>query len=157
MPRIIVVDDQKDVRTMISMVLRVNHFEVVEAASAAAALRAFGEAHFDAAIVDVFLDESNGLELVACMRELVPELPVVVVSGMAAFDGAAMSDDLARVVYLQKPFRPAELLRAVAAAGAAVQAPQVVGAGYLAARIGSSAAGQQWRQKNAPACRGVCS
>jgi DNA-binding response OmpR family regulator len=129
MPRIIVVDDQKDVRAMICMVLRVNHFEVVEAATALSGLRAFGEEHFDAAIVDIFLDDSNGLDLIARMRELVPELPVVAVSGMAAFDGVAMSDDLARVVYLQKPFRPAELVRAVAAARAAVQVPQAAAAG----------------------------
>jgi hypothetical protein len=38
MPRILVVDDQKDVRSMICMVLRVNHFDVVEAASVAAAM-----------------------------------------------------------------------------------------------------------------------
>jgi DNA-binding NtrC family response regulator len=111
------------------MVLRVNHFEVVEAASAAEGMRAFGDAHFDVAIVDIFLDESNGLDLIARMRELAPDLPVVAVSGMAAFDGVAMSDDLARVVYLQKPFRPAELVRAVADARAAVQASQVAGAG----------------------------
>jgi DNA-binding response OmpR family regulator len=123
MPRIIVVDDQKDVRTMICMVLRVNHFDVVEAATADAGLQAFSEAHFDAAIVDIFLDDSNGLELIARLREQVPDLPVIAVSGMAAFDSAEMSDDLARVVYLQKPFRPAELIRAVAAARAAMQAP----------------------------------
>ena len=39
MPRILVVDDQADVRAMISMLLRVNHFEVTEAANAASALR----------------------------------------------------------------------------------------------------------------------
>jgi len=127
MPRILVVDDQKDVRTMICMVLRVNHFEVVEAASAAGGLQAFGEGHFDAAIVDIFLDDSNGLELIARLREQVPDLPVIAVSGMAAFDSAAMSEDLARVVYLQKPFRPAELIRAIATARAAVQ-PEVEGA-----------------------------
>jgi DNA-binding response OmpR family regulator len=120
MPRILVVDDQKDVRAMICMVLRVNHFDVVEAATAAAALKLFGEEHFDVVLVDVFLDDSNGLDLIATLRERVPDIPVVAVSGMTAFDGAAMSDDLARVVYLQKPFRPAELTRAVATARAAV-------------------------------------
>ena len=43
MPRILVVDDQTDVRAMISMVLRVKHFEVVEADSIKAGLRAFAE------------------------------------------------------------------------------------------------------------------
>lgn len=120
MPRILVIDDQKDVRAMISMVLRVNHFEVVEAASAAAGLQEFKQTPCDAAIVDVFLDDANGLDLVAAMRELVPDLPVVAVSGMTAFDGVEYSDTLTRVVYLQKPFRPAELMRAVAAARTAV-------------------------------------
>jgi DNA-binding response OmpR family regulator len=123
MPRILVVDDQKDVRAMICMVLRVNHFDVVEAANPAAALKVFSEEDFDVAIVDIFLEDSNGLDLIAGLRERAPNVPVVAVSGMTAFDGAAMSDDLARVVYLQKPFRPAELMRAVAAARAAVASP----------------------------------
>jgi DNA-binding response OmpR family regulator len=121
MQRILVVDDQKDVRAMICMVLRVNHFDVVEAASASAGLKLFAESQFDAAIVDIFLDDSNGLDLIAAMRDRVSDLPVVAVSGMTAFDGASMSDDLTRVVYLQKPFRPADLLRAVASARAAMR------------------------------------
>ncbi|MGJ5177141.1 response regulator [Bradyrhizobium oligotrophicum] len=121
MPRILVVDDQKDVRAMISMVLRVNQFDVVEAGTAAAGLQLFRDQTFDAVIVDIYLDDSNGLDLVAGMRALVPNIPVVAVSGMSAFDGAAMSDELTRVVYLQKPFRPAELMQAVESARAAVK------------------------------------
>jgi len=124
MPRILVVDDQKDVRAMICMVLRVNHFDVVEAATPAAAMKVFCEEDFDVAIVDIFLENSNGLELISGLRERAPNVPVVAVSGMTAFDGAAMSEDLARVVYLQKPFRPAELMGAVAAARAAVALPR---------------------------------
>ena len=121
MPRILVVDDQKGVRAMISMVLRVNQFDVVEAGTAAAGLQLFRDQAFDAAIVDIYLEESNGLDLVSGMRALVPDLPVVAVSGMSAFDGAAMSDELTRVVYLQKPFRPAELMHAVELARTAVK------------------------------------
>ena len=59
MPRVLVVDDQADVRTIISIVLRIQHFEIVEAESAASALKlfeqaSFGEASFDLAIVDIF-------------------------------------------------------------------------------------------------------
>jgi DNA-binding NarL/FixJ family response regulator len=53
--RILVVDDEADVRTMISVVLRVHRFEFVEAASGAAALKAFEDSSFDVAIVDAFL------------------------------------------------------------------------------------------------------
>ena len=41
MPRVLVVDDQADVRAMISIVLRIHHFEIIEAESAASALKLF--------------------------------------------------------------------------------------------------------------------
>ena len=120
MPRILVVDDQPDVRVMISMLLRVNHFEVIEVENAASALRSFETTTFDAAIVDIFLGNICGLDLISAMRERAPRLPVVAVSGMATLDAVSRPSDLADVVCLQKPFRPAELLRAVSSAREAV-------------------------------------
>jgi DNA-binding response OmpR family regulator len=115
MPRILVIDDQKDVRAMICMVLRVNHFEVTEAGSAAAGLKAFGEARFDVAIVDIFLSDASGFDVIAAMRDRVPDLPVVAVSGMTSLDSSGAVDP-SNVVCLQKPFRPTELIRAIDAA-----------------------------------------
>src|ERR1700748_414447 len=120
MPRILVVDDQADVRAMISMLLRVNHFEVAEAENAVGALRAFETTTFDGVIVDVFLGDTCGLDLISAMRERAPRLAVVAVSGMAALDAVSRPSDLADVVCLQKPFRPGELLRAVGSAREAV-------------------------------------
>jgi len=120
MPRILIVDDQPDVRVMISMLLRVNHFEVAEAENAASALGAFEHTTFDAVIVDIFLGNTCGLDLIAAMRERAPRLPVVAVSGMATLDAVSRPSDLADVVCLQKPFRPAELLRALSRARDAV-------------------------------------
>jgi DNA-binding response OmpR family regulator len=120
MPRILVVDDQPDVRAMISMLLRVNHFEVIEAENADSALRTFETTTFDAVIVDIFLGNTCGLDLISAMRERVPELAVVAVSGMATLEAVSRPSDLADVVCLQKPFRPAELLRAVSSAQGAV-------------------------------------
>lgn len=73
MTRILVIDDQKDVRAMVSIVLRVNRFEVVEAESGAAGLKAFGEAAFDAAIVDIFLADTSGLEVMTAICESSPQ------------------------------------------------------------------------------------
>lgn len=116
MPRILVIDDQSDVRAMISIVLRIHHFEIVEAASAAAGLKAFEDSEFDLVIVDIFLQEINGLDVVRLMRERDPDLPVVAISGMTALDFVSASPELANVVCLQKPFRPIQLVRAVEAA-----------------------------------------
>ncbi|OAF15725.1 response regulator [Bradyrhizobium neotropicale] len=126
MPRVLVIDDQKDVRAMVAIVLRVNRYDVVEAESGAAGLKAFAEDAFDAAIVDIFLADTSGIEVMATIRERVPGFPIVAISGMTALDFMGEAPDLANVVCLQKPFRPNDLLRALKAAqsqeGAAEQA-----------------------------------
>ncbi len=116
MPRILVIDDQADVRAMISIVLRIHHFEIVEAASAEIGLKAFEDSEFDLAIVDIFLQGTNGLDVIRLMRERVPGFPVVAISGMTALDFVSASSELSDVICLQKPFRPNQLVQAVEAA-----------------------------------------
>ncbi|MDA9493118.1 response regulator [Bradyrhizobium sp. CCBAU 11361] len=113
MPRVLVIDDQKDVRAMVGIVLRVHRFEVVEAESGAAGLNAFAESPFDAAIVDIFLGDTSGVDVIASLRERAPGLPIIAVSGMTTLDFMDQSPHLANVVCLQKPFRPNDLLQAL--------------------------------------------
>jgi DNA-binding response OmpR family regulator len=91
----------------------------VEAANAAAGLNAFEDAAIDLAIVDIFLLGSNGFDVIASMRERVPGLPIVAISGMTALDFVADMPGLADVVCLQKPFRPNELMAAIETARSA--------------------------------------
>jgi DNA-binding response OmpR family regulator len=114
--RVLIIDDQPDVRTMISIVLRISHFGVVEAASAQQGLNEFEGSKFDLAIVDIFLQGSNGLDVIRKMRERIPGFPIVAISGMTSFDFLTESPELSNVVCVQKPFRPAELIRAIEAA-----------------------------------------
>jgi DNA-binding response OmpR family regulator len=116
MPRILVIDDQSDVRTMISIVLRINHFEIVEAANGDAGLKEFENSKFDLAIVDIFLQGTNGFDVISRMRERVPDLPIVAISGMTTLDFVSEWPELANVICLQKPFRPNDLVRAIDAA-----------------------------------------
>jgi DNA-binding response OmpR family regulator len=116
LPRILVIDDQSEVRAMIAIVLRINHFEIVGAASGAAGLKEFENSKFDLAIVDIFLQGTNGLDVIRMMRERIPDLPVVAISGMTTLDIVAASPELSNVICLQKPFRPNQLVRAIAAA-----------------------------------------
>ena len=120
MSRILVIDDQADVRAMIAILLRVQRFEVVEASNAPEALAAFEASPVDLAIVDIFLDGKNGIDVILAMRALVPDLPVVAISGMTTLDFLPRSAELADVVCLQKPFRPNQLVRAIETARAMV-------------------------------------
>ncbi|KGT80232.1 response regulator [Bradyrhizobium japonicum] len=119
MRRVLVVDDQKEVRAMVAIVLRVNRFDVVEAESGAAGLKAFSEGAFDAAIVDIFLADTSGVDVMVAIRERVPGFPIVAVSGMTALDFMGEAPGLADVICLQKPFRPNDLLQALHKAQAA--------------------------------------
>jgi DNA-binding NtrC family response regulator len=116
MTRVLVIDDQADVRAMICIVLRLNHFEVAEAESAAAGLKMFEQSTFDVAIVDVFLQDANGLDVIAAMRKKITDFPVIAISGMPSFDTASHSAEQLGVVCLRKPFRPNDLLGAIEAA-----------------------------------------
>jgi DNA-binding NtrC family response regulator len=117
MARVLIVDDQSDVRAMIAIVLRVNRFEIVEAASAAEGIKAFEaaeeEATFDLAIVDIFLQGKSGFDLMSMMRDRRPDFPIVAISGMTALDFVAEAPELSNVACLQKPFRPNDLMRAI--------------------------------------------
>jgi DNA-binding response OmpR family regulator len=120
MARILVIDDQNDVRAVICMVLRVNRFDVVEAATAAAGLKAFADERFDVVIVDILLEDAMGLDVIATLRDRVPDVPIVAVSGLMSLDLDVQAAKLSNVVCLRKPFRPSELIRAVGAATAAM-------------------------------------
>jgi DNA-binding response OmpR family regulator len=116
LPRILVMDDQPDVRAVVMLALRVKGFEVEGVDSGAAGLKAFAESRFDLAIVDIFLGGMNGADVIGILRERAPNLPIVAISGVAALDFLTASPELSNVVCLQKPFRPSELLQAIQAA-----------------------------------------
>ena len=123
MPRVLVIDDQADVRIMVSIVLRIHRYDVVEAASATEGLRAFEADTFDLVIVDVFLQDTSGIDVITQMRERVPDLPAVAISGMTALDFVNHAPGLTGVVGMQKPFRPKDLMAAIAQACSAVRPP----------------------------------
>ena len=129
MPRILVIDDQADVRAMIAILLRVQRYEVVEASNAAEALAAFAASPCDLAIVDIFLDGKSGVDVIVALRARVPGLPIVAMSGMTALDFLRGSADLADVVCLQKPFRPHQLQQAIEIARGSVMRRMAVAAG----------------------------
>jgi len=76
MPRVLVSMTSPMCAPCICIVLRVNHFEIVEAASAALALKAFEDFSFDLRHRDIFLQGTNGFELIRTMREGAPHLPL---------------------------------------------------------------------------------
>jgi CheY-like chemotaxis protein len=129
-PRILVIDDQSHVRATIVLALQAKGFEVVGAESGESALTKFEQSGFDLVIADVFMPGIDGVTLIKSLRKRDPRFPVIAMSGVflgaagrSVLDHLPNMSDLADVIRLQKPFRPAELLEAVSAALAARNAP----------------------------------
>ncbi len=95
--------------------------EVVVANDGGKGLELFEAGHFDLLIVDIFMPGMDGFETMISVRRLRPETPIIVISGhfvrpadVEAPDFLGMAERLGAVRSLQKPFRPRELLAAVA-------------------------------------------
>ena len=106
----LLVDDEEVVRTSTADMLADFGYEVLEANSAEAALALVSEGvRPNILITDHLMPGMSGVELARTLRSLVPELPVLIVSGYAETDGVA--PDLPR---LTKPFRSTDLAASLA-------------------------------------------
>lgn len=81
MKTILIVDDQEDVRDVLSFAFRTSGFNVLEAGSAAEALRIHSESSFDVLITDYLMPNKNGIQLVKELRALGFIAPVFIITG----------------------------------------------------------------------------
>jgi len=110
--RVLLVDDDPDLLSALQQVLQSAGFEVVATTSGAEALAVVAELPPDAAILDVIMPSSSGLEILSQLRSnpITARIPVIFLSGLSSSKErirglAAGADD-----FLVKPFEPAELI-----------------------------------------------
>jgi two-component system nitrogen regulation response regulator NtrX len=101
---ILVVDDEEKIRHTLRGVLSDEGFEVVEAEDGRAALIALARRIPRLAIVDIWMPEVDGIELVQRMRAQAPELPIIVISGHGTIETAVRVIRLGAFDFLEKPF-----------------------------------------------------
>lgn len=110
--RILIVDDESDIRNIVSIYLENNDFETVEAESGYRALEIIDKEKIDMAILDVMMPDIDGINLCIKIREKT-NMPIIMLS--------AKDEDMDKVIgltsgaddYLAKPFNPIELLARV--------------------------------------------
>jgi CheY-like chemotaxis protein len=115
--RILVVDDDDDVRQVAAAMAEELGYEVVAAASGEAALKALAAAPFELLLTDVAMPGMNGVELARQVRETHPDIPIVFASGYA--DVQTFGPGLTDEKVLKKPYRIAEVAARLSAALAA--------------------------------------
>ena len=108
MSAILLVEDNKDIRELIGMMLGDEGLHVIEAGSGQQALTHARGAFPDLVITDWTLPDLSGVDLVRRLRAAVqPRTPILVLSG--ALDARA-AVDVGATAYLPKPFEPDELI-----------------------------------------------
>ena len=117
--RILVVDDDAAIRTVIREALRREGHTVETASSVAEQRRLIERFNPQVLITDVVLPDGNGLDVVPEMLLAYPRMPIIVLSAQNTFTTAVRATEQGAFDYLPKPFDLGELTRAVADALAA--------------------------------------
>jgi two-component system, OmpR family, response regulator len=112
--KVLIVDDEANVRLNYRITLETEDYEVFEADSAASALQQFLEHSFAVAVLDMRMPGMDGLELLAKMREADITVPAMIVTAYSDVPHAVKAMKLGAIDFLQKPLRPEDLRRIVA-------------------------------------------
>ncbi len=121
-PTVLVADDDRSIRTVLTQALGRSGYQVRSTGSAAMLWRWVEEGEGDLVITDVVMPDDNGLDLLPRIKRIRPELRVVVMSAQSTLMTAVKAAQRGAFEYLPKPFDLTELL-AVVARALAVPAP----------------------------------
>ncbi len=108
--RILVVDDEKNIRESIARFLRLDGMEPVIAENGLSAQRLLEEQTFAAGIIDLKMPGMDGLELLRWIQSEGPRLPVIMISAYGEINDAVEAMKLGAQDYVVKPFDPEELV-----------------------------------------------
>jgi DNA-binding response OmpR family regulator len=112
--RILIVDDEPNVRLNFRTTLETEGYEIFEASSGMEAVQSLGDHPFALAILDLRMPGMGGLELLARMRESEIRVPAMIVTAYSDVPNAVKAMKLGAIDFLQKPLRPEDLRNIVA-------------------------------------------
>ncbi|GBD33043.1 Chemotaxis protein CheY [bacterium HR33] len=117
MARILVIDDDPDVRRALRKILEAEGHQVLEAENGKEGIRLFRESPCDAVITDLYMPEKEGLETIRELRKSYPDSKILAITGAvpgSRFDLRQQATMLGAKRALSKPFSREEVLEALA-------------------------------------------
>ena len=118
--RVLVVDDQPDVRTVVRLSLQKADYEVLEAENGEKAIETINDGEnrllLDVVICDIHMPKINGVEVIAYFRANYPRVPLIILTGFPDTQMAASLFRQGVVDYLVKPVENEKLRASVASA-----------------------------------------
>lgn len=112
--RILIIDDEAGIRTTLGGILEDEGYETEGVATAAEGTALLAQGGFSLVLLDIWLPDRDGLEVLPEVRETWPELPVIVISGHANIDAAVKAIRLGAYDFLEKPLSLSRVVLTVA-------------------------------------------
>ena len=119
--RLLLVDDEKEFVTVLSNRLRKRGIDVGKATCGATAIQALRRQDFDVAVLDLKMEDMDGIEVLKIFKKMVPEMPIIILTGHGS--DQAVKEGIAHGAYdyLMKPCDIEDLLEKIREA---VHSPQ---------------------------------
>ncbi|HEY8208702.1 MAG TPA: sigma-54 dependent transcriptional regulator [Myxococcaceae bacterium] len=115
-PRVLVVDDQKNMRVTTAMLLDAAGYAMLEAADGEEALRHLGSSGVDVMLTDLRMEPMDGMTLLKRALEVSPQTQVILMTAYGSIEGAVEAMRHGAYDYVSKPFQESELKHKVARA-----------------------------------------
>lgn len=111
--KVMIVDDEGSIRSLLATVLTKSGYEVLEAEDAAGLKAAFGNSQPSVVLLDLKLPDADGLELLPLIKREWPRTEVIILTGHATIDAAVAATKLGAYDFQKKPFDHKSLLLSV--------------------------------------------
>jgi putative nucleotidyltransferase with HDIG domain len=121
-PRLLIVDDEPEVRSVLRDLLSVT-YECVEASSAEEALQQLRGSEYQLVVSDITMSGMSGLDMIPHVKDVAPDTVIVMISGMQTIESAIEALRMGAFDYLMKPF---DLRQAEAAVARALEHHELV-------------------------------
>ena len=107
--RVLIVDDEKNIRLTLAQTLESMELEAEAAASGEEALASLEEKKFELILLDLKMPGMDGMEVLRRVRELHPNVRVIIITAYGTIESAVEAMKLGAVDFIQKPFAPVEI------------------------------------------------
>jgi len=111
--RILVVDDEPMIVSLLSTILREKGWDVTEAHSGTAGIDQLDRARFDVILTDLVMPGDSGIDLLRAAKEIHPDVEVILMTGYATADTAIEAMRNNAFHYILKPLKPDEVVNLV--------------------------------------------
>ncbi|MSM40779.1 MAG: response regulator [Geobacter sp.] len=112
MEKILIIDDESFIRENVQRILAEDGYQVLTAADGTAAQELVAGEEIDLALLDLNLGRENGIDVLKSLKELDPELLVIIITGFGSVESAVAALKMGAFHYMKKPFK-ADALRVI--------------------------------------------